>query len=76
MTNFHTIIASAIDEGDLICLSSHPYNGFQLYGEPVSTSDLELIARESKSLADQVRQVQDEAGEVLVLLELAIARTE
>lgn len=75
MTNFHSIIAAAIDEGDLICLSSHPYNGFQLYGVPVSHTDLMQIASESKSLADQLNQVREETEAMLADVEPASAKT-
>lgn len=75
-TNFHSILASAIDHDDsAICLSSHPYEGFRLYGVPITPSDLLWTARASTSLRDQLRQVRDEAAAALADVEPASAKT-
>lgn len=65
-TDFHALLALALDpdEGALE-LACNPYQGFSLCGEPITMPDLLLVARNSRTLTDQLHKIQRIAQEML-----------
>ena len=64
-TDLHAILALALDpdvgELELACT----YHGFTLGGEPITMPDLLLVARNSRTLTDQLHRIQCVAQEML-----------
>lgn len=64
-TNFHAILATALDpEGDPE-LGCRPYSGFSLCGEPITAPDLLLIARDNSVLRSQLRTMHEATANML-----------
>ena len=67
MTDYQILLAMALDspEGHKPELAVH-YYGCSLDGEPITASDLLLVARNSDALCYQLRMIHDETENMLV----------